>query len=388
MEAKTPVVIVGGSLNSLGVIRSLAPHGMPIVVMETTPLCPARWSRYAKFVLIEKLEGRPLIEALKKQARILAPRPVLILTDDRAVSTVSDHRQEILPHFRIDLPDAEMLRQLMDKTLFQTLAEREKMDVPRSAILENENSLGLLESLQFPLVLKPGSKSSVLNGEVDRAMKAENLTQARAVASQMLARTSRVIAQEWIEGPDTEIFFTLFVCNRQSEVAAIFSGRKILCDPPLVGSTAVCVRAPQEARTLEMLTERFIKTVNYRGIGSLEFKRDSRSRKFVIVEPTVGRTDWQEEIATLCGVNIPLTAYQVALGLTETPEKNLTPPPSFAWRSARRHKPPPGELSPGTRMRGGYFLFRDPLPAIYYYTVERLAARAWNLAKKLGDSFR
>ena len=52
------------------------------------------------------------------------------------------------------------------------------------------------------------------------------------------------------------------------------------------------------------------------GVGSLEFKRDRKTVKFMIVEPTVGRTDAQEEIATLCGVNIPLIAYSTALGGT------------------------------------------------------------------------
>jgi predicted ATP-grasp superfamily ATP-dependent carboligase len=57
------------------------------------------------------------------------------------------------------------------------------------------------------------------------------------------------------------------------------------------------------------LTRHFIEQVRYEGIGGLEFKRDRRAGRIVIVEPTVGRTDWQSEIATLCGINIPLTVY-------------------------------------------------------------------------------
>ena len=42
----------------------------------------------------------------------------------------------------------------------------------------------------------------------------------------------------------------------------------------------------------------------------MEYKRDRRDGRFYMVEPTVGRTDFQEEVATVNGVNIPLAAYR------------------------------------------------------------------------------
>jgi hypothetical protein len=56
------------------------------------------------------------------------------------------------------------------------------------------------------------------------------------------------------------------------------------------------------------------------GFGGIEYKRDARDGRFLIIEPTVGRTDWQEEVATLAGVNIPLMAcrHELGLGTVET----------------------------------------------------------------------
>jgi predicted ATP-grasp superfamily ATP-dependent carboligase len=59
--------------------------------------------------------------------------------------------------------------------------------------------------------------------------------------------------------------------------------------------------------------------VDYFGFGGVEYKRDARDGRFLIIEPTVGRTDWQEEVATLAGVNIPLMAYRHELGLESVP---------------------------------------------------------------------
>ncbi|MGZ3698770.1 MAG: hypothetical protein ACXWP5_11560, partial [Bdellovibrionota bacterium] len=132
---------------------------------------------------------------------------------------------------------------------------------------------------------------------------------------------------------------------------------------------------------LERLTRQFLSLVEYRGLGSLEVKRDVRTGKFVIVEPTVGRADWQEEIATLCGVNIPLIAYRTELG--EATEKDRPHPiRRAAWRSSRRQRPRRGQLPSGTKLQGGYFRPSDPLPAFYYYGFERFAGRALTLARR------
>ncbi len=62
----------------------------------------------------------------------------------------------------------------------------------------------------------------------------------------------------------------------------------------------------------------------------MEYKRDSRDGKFYMVEPTVGRTDYQEEIAVLNGINLPLVVYRGELGMSAPPPTAVTPP--RAWR--------------------------------------------------------
>src|SRR2546421_333726 len=105
------------------------------------------------------------------------------------------------------------------------------------------------------------------------------------------ALAPRVIAQVWMEGPDTDITFTLFSCDRRGKLLGLFPGRKLVCSPPAIGNTAVCVPAPEVADELVAPTMQFIDRLGYRGLGSLEFKRDRRSGRSLIIEPTVGRTD-------------------------------------------------------------------------------------------------
>jgi D-aspartate ligase len=372
---RLPAVVVGGTLNALGVVRSLARGGMPIYLLETTRRCPAAWSRHCAYVPVGALEGPGLTQTLVALGTRLACRPVLILTSDQSVNWLSSHREKIEPLYRISLPSDEVVRALADKTLFQEMAEREGFPVPRAVCVTATADLERLARLTPPLIVKPADKTLVLSGLVERAVRAMTLADAQHACARMLTRAPRLLVQEWIDGPDTEIFFTLFSCDGEGRPLAVFPGRKLVCDPPAIGTTAVCVAAPEMAVELTAPTIEFIQRLGYRGLGSLEFKRDRRTRRCLIIEPTVGRTDWQEEIATLCGVNLPLMTYYAEIGRHVAAAE--IPHPPLAWRSSAEFRAP---LAPGVRAVDGFFRWPDPMPALYYYGYELVLLRAWHRA--------
>jgi predicted ATP-grasp superfamily ATP-dependent carboligase len=377
---RTPAVVVGGSLNALGVVRSLDAGDVPTLLLESTRRCPCGFSRHGRFVRAPSLEGRALVDELRALAERLGERPVLMLTDDRAVQTVSEARDQLEPHVRLRLPPRDVVPMLEDKARFQAFAESAGLPVPRTVVLRGPGDQARLVGLTPPLVIKPVSKARVLGSAIERAVRVETIADARAVVAERVDRAGGLVAQEWIDGADGDLHFTLFVCDRGGAITAYFQGRKVVCDPPRVGSTALCTEADDPTGELERVTRRYCARVGYVGVGGLELKRDRRSGRFVLVEPTVGRTDWQEEIATLSGVNIPLAAYRTALDQPCEPRAPRTGP--VAWRSSWAHRAPPGELPPGVRLVDGYFRRTDPLPGIYHYGFERFAVRLWHLVSQ------
>ena len=378
-----PVVAVGNSLNALGVVRSLGGSGIPVFAASDTPFCAVRLSRFATFVRVPSLRDRPLVEGLKAVARQIDRRAVLILSTDRQVTAVSAAREELEPFYTLALPCGETVEALNDKAKFEMYARRMSFPVPRTVILERGSDCRQLGELSMPVVLKFADKTLIPEDPVERPVRAETVEQATDIAGKMFARVPVVIAQEWIEGEDDDIYFTLFVCDSESRIRGIFPGRKITCEPPRVGITAICVAATEQHEELEDLTRQFVEQVRYVGIGGLEFKRDRRTGRFLIVEPTVGRTDWQEEIATLCGINIPLIAYWTALG-----ESGTTHTPSdvsVAWRMSASYRCPPGALANGTPIVDGYFRWSDPLPGIYHYVVSAFLRRGIRFGRRLTE---
>jgi D-aspartate ligase len=358
-EAPVPAVVIRGELNGLGVVRSLEKGRVPTIVVDTTLRHAAMWSRCSKRHLADQLFGKPFVEDLLRLQSELGARPVLILTDEMSVHTVSEYRAELSPFYRFHMPPADMVATLSNKALFQNFAEAHDLPVPRTIILERESDIAGVPDLGMPVIVKPADKHPVHLGLVERINCLDRAEDAAAACRRMLRGAGTLVAQEWIEGPDSSIYFALFHCGRASR--DIFFGRKIAVYPPGLGSTAVCVPAAEATDLLLPLTEKFLDVTGYEGLGSLEFKWDSRARRFVIIEPTVGRTDWQEEIATLNGVNLALIAYCHALGLPSPAERSTG---VAAWRESLLYLRKCSDVS--ERMYDGYWRADDPLPAIAF----------------------
>ena len=188
--------------------------------------------------------------------------------------------------------------------------------------------------------------------------------------------------QEWIEGGDERIAYCLAYYSRKSEPLAMYVGQKLRQFPVDCGNTAVAAPAPNEWRDrLTELSKTIFKRIRYQGLGSIEYKMRKDGTP-VIMEPTVGRTNWQNEIAVINGVNIPVTAYFDTAGITTPPSTRITA--SYKLVDGRAHRRSLLQLSRSGRLsvrqwlaerrgRKAYMIWRmeDPGPFLFA-TVGRL----------------
>ncbi|MBV9828400.1 MAG: carboxylate--amine ligase [Alphaproteobacteria bacterium] len=363
--ALTPAVVIGGELNGLGVCRSLAKSGIPIYVLDAHRRNPAMWSRYVKAIKVPALHGEPLLTSLQTLHRKVGGNPVIIFTDEMALLTISKYRDQLSGMYRFRLPGHAAVMMLHDKVQFHEFAVANDFPVPNAVIVRHENDLAGIRQLRFPVIIKPADKRVVHLGAGFRLSTAHDFESATRLSRQLLKAAECIIVQECVEGPDTSIFFCLFY-RAKGKTLAMFTGRKLASTPPGTGSTAYCTEAGSLAPLLARDTEALMERVEYEGIGSVEYKWDSRSERFVIIEPTVGRTDWQEEVATLCGVNIPLAAYRDECDLPPIPAQALPP---IVWQSSLVERVKAGALAAniGLRTVDGYWRAADPLPAFVSY---------------------
>lgn len=366
--ARPTAVVLGGGLGALGVVRSLGQAGIPVAVADETPHSVAMASRHARKLLVSSFDGPAFIQDLLGLERQVGRGAVLIFTDDRPLLAASRYRDRLAGHFLFRLPSHALLEQLASKEVFHRLAESLAMPVPRTVTVRSLADLDAVTGLQPPLAVKPSRFSPEYRARFAKAYRVATAAEACGLCRSILEQKaiSEIIVQEWIEGGNGSIYFCLQYLSETDVLS--FTGRKLRSWPPQIGITASCVAAPEADDELTRLTTRFLRGIGFnQGLASVEFKRDSRNGRFVMVEPTVGRTNWQEEIATLCGVNLPLAAYCDATGLPRSPARfdprHVWRNEFTDWRSAWRSRIWPS-LPAGNRVHYAHWRWNDPRPAI------------------------
>lgn len=388
LSSGAPCVVVGNEINALGVARSLTAEGIGVIAAAVAP-GPAWWSSGVARARLRAMGGTPLVEDLVAlAARLGGDRPVLLLTDEQAVLTVSSCRHQLAGAYRFLLPDHATVLDLAEKTRFQARAGALGYPVPAAVTLHGPADLPGLDCLRFPCVVKPSRRTPAFERRFAKAYVAERAADARDLSLAMLTTVPEVIVQDWIEGEDGDIHFCFVHMTAEGRADAVFVGRKLRIYPPRIGYTASCTIAdPDTQAELASLTVRFFADIGYRGLGSMEYKRDRRTGRFVMVEPTVGRTDWQEEVATLNGVNLPVAAYRHLAGEPPLPPSAAAPPRVWCNHfdhvaSGLRDDRPLSPLPRKAAVSDALWRTGDPLPALLGYPmlVGKTFFRLWSRA--------
>jgi predicted ATP-grasp superfamily ATP-dependent carboligase len=372
MAVDTPVVIVGAGVNGLGVARSLAREQVPVWLLDADPRRPEMHTRAARPVVVRSVHGEALVEELVRLGvdQFSGMRPVLLLTQAESVKSVSHHRDRLSALYRFTLPPIDVVDTLLHKQGFQRRAEQLGSPIPSLVHVCTLADMPALENLRYPVVIKPGERNAEYARQFKKAYRVESPADAVKLIRRILAVMSDVVVQEWIEGPDSNIYFCLQYLDRRGQVVGSFAGHKIRSWPPQVGGTASCVAAPEVHVELSAMTTQFFQAAGVVGMASMEYKRDAHSREFRMVEPTIGRTDYQEEVATLNGVNLPYAAWCAELGLPSRVATASRRP--VVWRV--RSEDVQSAAAQGQRLTQGYprggqvadalCRWRDPMPCL------------------------
>ena len=379
MNSRVPAVVVGAGINGLGVARSLARMRVPVWMVDSDARQPGMHTRAARPWVIAAMQGEALVEGLRSlvPSRLSNSRPVLVLTQEESVKTVSRYREVLSPHYRFTLPEKSVVDTLLHKQGFQRVAEGLRAPIPPLVHIRSIQDLSLLNSMQYPVVIKPGERHAGYSHTFKKAYRIGDMVEAKQLINRILLVMPDVVVQEWIEGADSDIFFCLQYISHDGVVTATFTGRKIRSWPPQVGGTASCTAAPESAGQLEEMTSRFFKSAGVVGLAGMEYKCDARSGAFRMVEPTIGRTDYQEEVATLNGINLPYAAYCAELEIPVMQPVSTKRP--FVWQDR-----PADSQSAATQnqsIRQGFpdgcvvveasWRWHDPMPSLMY-TLERV----------------
>jgi D-aspartate ligase len=366
-------VLQASGPNALGIIRSLARAGVPVVAADHDPRALGLVSRRSRAAATRDPLSDPsgfVDDLLALGAGLKAPG-VLLATHDEALSAVGPREDELAGRFRRPWSDWATMERVLDKSHQHAVARSIGFPVPETREPADEADLvAAARSLRFPLILKPRSAPEFRRRFHRQVLEARDLEELRRLWE--LAAPYRPHVSEVIPGGDELIWTLGSYRDAAGRPLASFTGRKLRQWPPRFGTGRAA-----EARwdpALAARGHRLLDALGFHGISQLETKRDPRDGRDHLIEVNARSWLWVE-LATHAGVNLPLAAYLDAVGTPrEWPAGHRD---GIRWMLATRHlTASPREVLRGKwsareflsslrpPIRDGVLDPRDPRPAI------------------------
>jgi D-aspartate ligase len=315
---RPPVFIVDFSSHGYGLARALAREGIEVVAfLPPGQFFVARSIIPSKIVRISDSDDAT-IHVLEEEAQCFSPlKPVLVFNSDTYQGFISKFYDRLMEVFTFEIPRYDELKHFLEKDLFNALALKHNIKIPRSyeVTLNDYDVLIAGNAIAFPLIVKPKYRDALWDVHFphDKVFVASNHEELMDVCERLLRLVSLLVVQEWIPGNDSSIYYCLAYVTRQGEVLDYYCGQKVHQYPILLGNTSSSIPCNDPYVIQEAL--RIFALPGIYGFCSVEFKKDCHTGEYYVIEPTVGRINRQELSALSCKSNLVIKAYYHLTGL-------------------------------------------------------------------------
>jgi len=313
--------VLGVAEAGLAVARSLHRRGIKVFGLHSSgERPPGALSRYLEFVPGWDIKDPDAaIEFLRKLLPRAGRGSVLFPTGDQNLLFVHRQRQRLADDFRFYVWNSPLLEEMSSKRGLVGLSARLGLPLPRTIVPESIDDLkGILNSLRFPCIVKPeythlwGTQiASELGLMGVKALPVGTPDELLAVYEKLQAADCPVIVQEMILGPDENHLDYKALVGEDGTTLAEFTARKLRVWPAHHGMSCLAesILAPDVIEAGRLVLER----LGYRGIASVQFKRDSRDGRLYFLELNPRVAVWVA-LPTACGIDFPYYIYQMSLG--------------------------------------------------------------------------
>jgi len=315
-----PAIVFNVFFNGLGVIRALGENGIKVMALDSNKKAVGRYSKYTtefKVVTDPSLNDAKFIDELIEFGKRSKWKPVLFPTNDTWSIAISKHKQRLEKYFLTYNSDYSVIKKIVDKSAFYKMMEEENILIPKTYHIRNYNELKKYkDQLIYPLILKPNARMEVNRNP--HQVRVYNLNRMVVINKyddffkhKLLIEKYDFLIQQKIEGLSNKMFTIGIYADKDSNVRAVFSGRKVRGFPVDHGD---CFAG--ETYWVDELVEqskKIVKILGYTGIAEIEYKYNVNDGRYYLIEMNPRTWSWIG-ITPKAGVNLPLIAYKDLIG--------------------------------------------------------------------------
>jgi len=347
-SAATPVFVEGLDASAYGIARSLGRNGISTIALDgankdllrfshycrachTFPNDPDQKRTYADDIIPNE---QVLYELLVNLRKTFDTKPVLFATSDWFTRFLCNWQQELDSSFLFHWVPKDVFTTITEKGLIAEFCKKVGVHVPLTLITRAEHDASwIAKETPYPCLVKPVHRQAVQFPMAAKVFVAQN---ARELESFFLTNPQlkgATLVQELIEGGDEQIF-QCTVLVKDSGATEYATVRKLHQYP--LGYGTMCYG--QTERNDELLAEslKLLRALDYRGLGSLEFKYRASDKNYYFIEMNT-RLPWYNGIFDDAGVNLAYFAYQDLIGEPGQSLQQSTQQRDMAWTSFRKY---------------------------------------------------
>jgi predicted ATP-grasp superfamily ATP-dependent carboligase len=290
-------------VQSLVAVQSLGRRGLSVVAGDSKRLALSFLSRYARGRLRyadPSREPRRFIDDLVAGVERWRPE-VLMPVGGLATSLLSRHLERFERLTALPVTGWEAYERALDKAESVALARELGVPVPGTWLPATRGEAeGLAKRLAYPVVVKPRRET----GTVRYAGSPPELV--RLFSAALECGGVPPMVQEKVAGEG----YGFFALMNRGRVRATFMHRR-LREYPVTGGPST-LRESVRDEGLERLGLRLLEALEWHGVAMVEFKRDARDGRFVLME--VNPKFWGSlALAVHAGVDFPHLLYRMAV---------------------------------------------------------------------------
>ena len=308
---KAVTFILGGGINGLGIVRGLAENKIPCVVIDTDKdisffsrhtcglICPNPVTNESEFVKF-------LIELGKK----LKTRGLIWPTNDSYLKLISKNIKFLGRWFVLPILPWDHLKVMLNKNLLYQFAARNEIPHPETIRFANVEKIFVSDiSIKYPIIIKPAETIGFKAAVGEKVLIAKTIEDLEYYIEKIKISEfvdKPILLQEYVPGDIDALYTFTSYADKNSNVICYSIGHKIRQSPPETG-TIISGRVVHIEEILKIGCH-FIKAAKFIGVSNIEFKRDSNSGQYKLIEINPRSGIWNYS-STANGVNIPFITY-------------------------------------------------------------------------------
>lgn len=318
MKEKKGVIVLGGHVQGLGVVRIFGKQGIPSIVVDNTAINVARHSRYcSKFY---KYKNNDLLEFLLYLGRIGKYKNWLIIpTNDNQVEIISKNYRKLEAFFKISTDKWEVLKVFFNKRLTYQMAEKLGIKYPDTFMPDSLQEVKQLK-VAYPCIIKPAVMHSFYKHFKTKVFVCNNKDELMANYRKSVSfiPVDEIIIQEIIPGSSQHQYSVCFMFDGNKSLVSLV-GRRARQHPPDFGNATTYAETVQIPLLYEEAL-RLLKAIGYTGVCEVEFKFDERDQQYKLLEVNPRTWKWHS-ITEKSNSPLLMSCYHFFYGL-EPIEKN------------------------------------------------------------------